>query len=77
MIGYIVTETGEDSRSENIAAGVLQGLSIGSFIYVTFFEILNKELEKGRNVWKVLSTMLGFGVVVGLLFIRDGHHGEM
>lgn len=76
MIGYIVTETGEDSRSENIAAGVLQGLSIGSFIYVTFFEILNKELEKGRNVWKVFSTMLGFGVVVGLLFIRDGHHGE-
>lgn len=73
IIGYIVTETGEDSRSENIAAGVLQGLSIGSFIYVTFFEILNKELEKGRNIWKVLSTTLGFGVVVGLLFIRDGH----
>lgn len=77
IIGYIVTETGEDSRSENIAAGVLQALSIGSFIYVTFFEILNKELEKGRNIWKVLSTIIGFAVVVGLLFIRDGHHGEM
>lgn len=42
-----------------------------------FFEILNKEFEKGWNVWKVLLIMFGFGVVVGLLFIGDSYYGDM
>lgn len=74
VIGYIVTETGQDSRSENIAAGVLQSLSVGSFIYVTFFEILNRELTKGRNLLKVVFTMVGFGLVILLQFFKDEHH---
>ncbi|XP_061174180.1 zinc transporter ZIP1-like [Saccostrea echinata] len=74
VIGYIVTETGEDSHSEAIAAGVLQSLSVGSFIYVTFFEILNKELRKGRNLSKVVFTILGFGLVIGLQFYKDEAH---
>ncbi|XP_062588181.1 zinc transporter ZIP1-like [Saccostrea cucullata] len=74
VIGYIVTETGEDSHSESIAAGVLQSLSVGSFIYVTFFEILNKELKKGRNLSKVVFTIVGFGLVIGLQFFKDEGH---
>ena len=73
VIGYVVTEVGEDSNSEHIAAGVLQSLSIGSFIYVTFFEILGKELAKGRNLSKVLCTILGFAIVGGMRFTSDSH----
>jgi zinc transporter 1/2/3 len=74
VIGYIVTETGIDSQSENIAGGVLQSLSVGSFIYVTFFEILNRELTKGRNLLKVVFTMVGFGLVILLQFFSDEDH---
>ncbi|XP_061172240.1 zinc transporter ZIP3-like isoform X2 [Saccostrea echinata] len=59
-IGFLVTEYGDNARAQKIAAGVLQSLATGTFFYVTFFEILQKELTKGHNLYNVFSTFMGF-----------------
>lgn len=58
------------SLPQNIANGVLQGISGGTFLYITFFEVLPHELNVPTNrLWKVLFVILGFSVICGILFI--------
>ncbi|XP_034437669.1 zinc transporter ZIP1 [Hippoglossus hippoglossus] len=58
-----------------LAAGVLiqavlEGLSAGTFIYITFMEILPHELNSpGKQLLKVLFILLGFSVMAALTFI--------
>ncbi|XP_061174175.1 zinc transporter ZIP3-like [Saccostrea echinata] len=77
-IGYIVTEAGEDAHGQDIASGVLQSISVGCFLYVTFFEILNNEIHitKERSHLKVLFTVLGYIVVIGIQFVKHDHEGH-
>lgn len=71
VLGFLVTEYGDNEHAQLIAAGVLQSLATGTFFYVTFFEILQKELTHGHNLYNVLSTVVGFAVVVGVEFLHD------
>lgn len=71
VLGFLVTEYGDNEHAQVIAAGVLQSLATGTFFYVTFFEILQKELTHGHNLYNVLSTVVGFSVVVGVEFLHD------
>lgn len=49
--------------------GVLQGLACGTFLYVTFFEVLPHEMSHAHHrLPKVLSIVLGVGAITGLLF---------
>ncbi|KAK3083687.1 hypothetical protein FSP39_001476 [Pinctada imbricata] len=70
-IGFIVTEYGGDGQAQGIASGVLQSLATGTFFYVTFFEILQKELANTYNLLKVFFTVIGFLVVIGVQFMPD------
>ncbi|CAB1324589.1 unnamed protein product [Coregonus sp. 'balchen'] len=55
----------------SIASVVLQGLAAGTFLFVTFFEILSRELEdKHDRLLKVLFLILGYGVLAGLMLIK-------
>ncbi|KAG7487828.1 hypothetical protein MATL_G00027870 [Megalops atlanticus] len=55
----------------SITSVVLQGLAAGTFLFVTFFEILSRELEdKHDRLLKVLFLILGYGVLAGLVFIK-------
>lgn len=78
VIGYIVTEVGDDAHGQDVASGVLQSLSVGCFLYVTFFEILNHEIHiaKERSHWKVFFTIIGFAIVVGIQFVKHDHEGH-
>ncbi|KAM9817389.1 zinc transporter ZIP1 [Neosynchiropus ocellatus] len=50
--------------------GVLEGLAAGTFIYITFLEILPHELNSpGKPLLKVLFILLGFSVMAGLTFL--------
>ena len=69
LIGFLVTEYGGEGSAQGIASGVLQSLSTGTFFYVTFFEILQKELANAHNLPKVAVTILGFLVTIGLKFV--------
>uniref|UniRef100_H3DR70 Solute carrier family 39 member 1 n=1 Tax=Tetraodon nigroviridis TaxID=99883 RepID=H3DR70_TETNG len=58
-----------------IAAGpliqaVLEGLAAGTFVYITFLEILPHELNSpGKQLLKVLFILLGFSIMAALTFL--------
>ena len=46
------------------------GIAGGTFLYITFFEVLPHELNApGKRLWKVLCVILGYAAICGLLFI--------
>uniref|UniRef100_H3CBE9 Zinc transporter ZIP3 n=1 Tax=Tetraodon nigroviridis TaxID=99883 RepID=H3CBE9_TETNG len=54
-----------------VASLLLQGLAAGTFLFVTFFEILCRELEdKQDRLLKVLFLVLGYSTLALLVFIR-------
>lgn len=65
-IGIAISDSGSSGSAQEISSGVLQSLAAGTFLYVTFFEILQKELSNGYSLLKVFLTLLGFGVMAAL-----------
>lgn len=54
-----------------VASVVLQGLAAGTFLFVTFFEILSRELDDKRDrLLKVLFLVIGYAVLAALVFIK-------
>ncbi|XP_060933708.1 zinc transporter ZIP3-like [Limanda limanda] len=54
----------------SVASVVLQGLAAGTFLFVTFLEILSRELEDKRDrLLKVLFLILGYAALAALVFI--------
>ncbi|XP_070687715.1 zinc transporter ZIP3-like [Pempheris klunzingeri] len=50
---------------------VLQGFAAGTFLFVTFFEILSRELDnKQDRLLKVLFLILGYAALAALVFIK-------
>ncbi|XP_043984430.1 zinc transporter ZIP3-like isoform X1 [Gambusia affinis] len=61
--------------ARTLAAGVasllLQGLAAGTFLFVTFMEVLSPELEQRNDrLLKVLCLVLGYAALAALLLIR-------
>lgn len=55
----------------SVVSVVLQGLAAGTFLFVTFFEILSRELEEKRDrLLKVLFLIIGYTALAVLIFIR-------
>lgn len=51
-----------------ISSGILQGLAAGTFLYITLFEVLPKELAGGKDrMVKMACVVLGYSVVSLLL----------
>ncbi|NXJ84973.1 S39A3 protein, partial [Trogon melanurus] len=59
------------SAASSIVSLLLQGAASGTFLFVTFFEILVKELEdKNDRLLKVLFLVLGYVALAGLVFLK-------
>uniref|UniRef100_A0A8D0GPE1 Zinc transporter ZIP3 n=1 Tax=Sphenodon punctatus TaxID=8508 RepID=A0A8D0GPE1_SPHPU len=59
------------NMASSVASVLLQGIAAGTFLFVTFFEILVKELEdKNDRLLKVLFLVLGYTVLAGLVFFK-------
>lgn len=57
------------NMASSITSALLQGIAGGTFLFVTFFEILVKELEdKYDRLLKVLFLVLGYAVLAVLVF---------
>uniref|UniRef100_A0A3Q3B8G5 Solute carrier family 39 member 1 n=1 Tax=Kryptolebias marmoratus TaxID=37003 RepID=A0A3Q3B8G5_KRYMA len=69
-LGVGLTETKTSPRHQ-LACSSLEGLATGTFIYITFMEILPHELSSTRSrIPKVAMMLLGFAVVTAVLFIK-------
>ena len=68
-IAVVLQEFGH-SINLSITNGILQGLACGTFVYVTFFEVLPRELSHSENhLLKLLALLLGFSVICCVLFL--------
>lgn len=63
LIGMAVTENGV---GQSLTIGILQSLDTGTFFYVTFFEILQREFSHCHSLTKLFLCLVGYGVVAGL-----------
>lgn len=67
-IAIVITDLGT-SREISLTSGILQGIACGSFLYVTFFEVLPHELNGSfSRLLKLLFVILGFAgisIIVG------------
>ncbi|KAG8224109.1 hypothetical protein J437_LFUL001803 [Ladona fulva] len=71
-VGMGIEDYGHSVYS-SLINGVLQGLACGTFVYVTFFEVLPHELNNGQDrLLKLLSIIIGFACVCGVLFMDPG-----
>ncbi|MED6235097.1 hypothetical protein ATANTOWER_015752 [Ataeniobius toweri] len=69
-LGVGLSET-KTSPQHQLARCTLEGLAAGTFIYITFMEILPHELASARGrIPKVAMMLLGFAIVTGVLFIK-------
>jgi len=51
-----------------LVAGLLQAVACGTFLYVTFFEVLPHEMNAGGDrILKVLSIILGFSLIAVMI----------
>ncbi|XP_029879652.1 zinc transporter ZIP1 [Aquila chrysaetos chrysaetos] len=56
---------------QRLCRGVLEGLAAGTFLYVTFLEILPQELGVPQHrIPKVILLLAGFALVTAILFIK-------
>ena len=71
MVGILMTGL-PPSLPNDICNGVLQCLAGGTFIYITFFEVLPNELNApGNRLQKVIFVILGFIAICGVLSIAE------
>ena len=70
VIGMIITEYVEGtSPAQAYVIGILQGLAGGTLLYITFFEVLDKEKLSKLGISQLFGCfliILGFGIMAGL-----------
>lgn len=70
MVLGMVIESAQ-TLAATVASVLLQGLAAGTFLFITFFEILSRELDdKQDRLLKVLFLILGYSSLALLVFIR-------
>ncbi|XP_037801051.1 zinc transporter ZIP3-like [Penaeus monodon] len=76
-IGIIVTENITSSDGGHlVAVTILQGLAGGTILYVTFFEVLERERNHGGGrLMKLLFIVLGFGAMAAVEAVGGHSHG--
>lgn len=70
-IGILITNLWESVLS-SLVDGILQGVASGTFLYVTFFEVLPSEFNSPHDrLFKLIFLMVGYGIVSGILFFSN------
>ncbi|KAL8606900.1 hypothetical protein ACOMHN_048696 [Nucella lapillus] len=70
-VGILIMRFGASTTS-NLADGILTGIASGTFLYMTFFEVLPAEFNNSHDrMLKLLMLLFGFGTVTAILFLSD------
>lgn len=65
-----------DSKVSTLVQGLLQGIACGTFLYVTFFEVLPHEFNsKDMRLIKVVFLLLGFSTITAVIFLQNNYGG--
>ncbi|KAM3824832.1 zinc transporter ZIP1 isoform 1-T5 [Vipera latastei] len=69
-LGVALTEVPMAALSR-LSRSVLEGLATGTFVYITFLEILPHELGSSeQRILKVIVLVLGFALITSILFVK-------
>lgn len=65
-----------ESVAKIFISGILQGIATGTFLYVTFFEVLPHELNivDDKKLLKIFFVMLGYFVITGICYFENSFH---
>ncbi|KAK0395700.1 hypothetical protein QR680_001392 [Steinernema hermaphroditum] len=64
VIGIVVQDSNMKSTTKDIVSTILTSVSIGTFLFITFFEILSPErATKHPKLLQWLATVIGFGLI--------------
>uniref|UniRef100_A0AC35TV82 Zinc transporter ZIP3 n=1 Tax=Rhabditophanes sp. KR3021 TaxID=114890 RepID=A0AC35TV82_9BILA len=73
IIGIFVKEAPMDAFIKDIVILIFQGLAVGTFLYVTFFEVLLHERDnEHNNLLKLVFMVIGF-TTIGMFRFFDTH----
>ncbi|VDM42848.1 unnamed protein product [Toxocara canis] len=76
LIGMFVQNAQMDTKLKDFIILIMQGLAVGTFIYVTFFEVLLHERDNEHpNLLKLSFMIVGFALI-GALRLLDSHSHE-
>ncbi|XP_044736849.1 zinc transporter ZIP3-like [Chrysoperla carnea] len=66
VVGLLFTlRSNMDTRSKTIAVCLLEGVSAGTVLYITFFEVLNREKNRRQHrISRCICILAGFGVMI-------------
>ena len=72
-IGIGIDSSGGNNDSAELINAFFQAIATGTFLYITFFEVLVQEFEAhGNRLAKILALFMGYGSVLITSFF--GHH---
>jgi len=76
-VGVAVSESSGHSMAQDVTIMFFSGLSVGTFLYVTFFEVLIHERDnEHNNLLKLFAILVGFILMAALRAMEDKHdHG--
>ncbi|VVC43341.1 Zinc/iron permease [Cinara cedri] len=81
LVGSLLTldVSGVDNNYHTIGNATLQGLAAGTILYVTFFEVLDRERKKDTapGLLKLLFIMIGFFFMVTMEIFGGHKHKDM
>jgi zinc transporter 1/2/3 len=69
VIGILVTvNSSTEGPVQDLVVAVLQGIAGGTILYITFFEVLDREKRKetGCGIMRIVFILVGFSVMVAL-----------
>lgn len=69
IVGACILEIKGASVEVDMATGVLQAMTAGMFIYVTFFQILEGEISGHSPMYKLLALVFGFACMAALVAV--------
>lgn len=79
IVGTLVTiNPALDAGAQGLGIAALQGLAAGTILYVTFFEVLDKERKRDSTpgLLKLAFVIVGFCLMICLEVLGGHSHGE-
>ncbi|VDN02559.1 unnamed protein product [Thelazia callipaeda] len=71
LVGILLESADIGDKSQNTVTAIATSIANGTFLYITFFEILFVEQVRGAHeLEKWLSTLIGFVIIAVLMFFE-------